>query len=265
MQYLAPQYWPPEKRVGFCWNFPGRQCKMKDGNPFGPFWDGLGVDFVEELTYQLDSDMDNPRAIAQWRERFPADQYPVLALKGAPAKYPVAASNRLIQKYLVWSDAIEEEVEKYVKENIPEGPFVGIHLRNGPDWVKACDLTGKTGQFFASTQCLNSSQSVTMDLCLPSTEEIVSHTRAAVEKLEATTVYVATDSNPLLVELKRGVEDLNVKVIHQDPWLPQSDLAILGRADHFIGNCVSSFTAFVKRERDVNGRTTTFWGLADQL
>lgn len=51
-----------------------------------------------------------------------------------------------------------------------------------------------------------------------------------------------------------------VKVHHLDPWLPQIDLAILGKSDLFIGNCISSFTSFVSRQRLVQDKPTQFWG-----
>lgn len=63
----------------------------------------------------------------------------------------------------------------------------------------------------------------------------------------------------MLGELAEGLKRMKVQVFKYEAKDPHVDLAILGRANHFIGNCVSSYSAFVKRERDVNGFPSTFW------
>ena len=58
---------------------------------------------------------------------------------------------------------------------------------------------------------------------------------------------------------------LQVPVFKQDsPASPHLDLAILGRANYFIGNCISSFSAFVARERETKGYPTFFWGFPSE-
>ena len=57
---------------------------------------------------------------------------------------------------------------------------------------------------------------------------------------------------------------LQIQVYHLNSDTPELDLILLGKADYFIGNCISSFSAFVKRERDVNGKPSEFFAL-DQL
>ena len=40
--------WKPGNRTGYCYrprNDNSSDCFMKEGNPFGPFWDRLGVSF----------------------------------------------------------------------------------------------------------------------------------------------------------------------------------------------------------------------------
>lgn len=72
-------------------------------------------------------------------------------------------------------------------------------------------------------------------------------------------IFVATDSNPMISELSNALHRFDVSIVRLQPPKPHIDLAILGQANYFIGNCVSSFTAFVKRERDVRGLGSEFW------
>ena len=68
--------------------------------------------------------------------RYPGDKYPVFAMKGAPAGFPMATDHRSLQAYMEWSDDIVEQGQAYIQENFPDQKYVGIHLRNGPDWVR---------------------------------------------------------------------------------------------------------------------------------
>ena len=76
-------------------------------------------------------------------------------------------------------------------------------------------------------------------------------------------VYVASDNDHMIARL--GQVFPAVKFYKQSDTTSTSeegfllDLVILGQSDHFIGNCVSSFSAFVKRSRDVLGLQSSFW------
>lgn len=68
--------------------------------------------------------------------RYPPDQHPVIALKGAPAKFPVRKEHRHLQQYLKWSKRKLDEAQEYINNTIGDNPYLAIHLRMGIDWVR---------------------------------------------------------------------------------------------------------------------------------
>ncbi|KAH0952545.1 hypothetical protein HN011_002327 [Eciton burchellii] len=269
MKHIATKTWPPEERVSFCYGpregGKSNSCNSKNGNPFGPFWDTYDIDFVNSEFYApLHFDMLYSDMKIKWRQHYPAS-WPVLAFSGAPATYPVQLENKHLQKCLNWNDDIMNKAKTFIKTKLPKGAFVGIHLRNGIDWVRTCTHIPTSPNLFSAAQCLgyrNERGKATMAMCLPSLPVIIRHIKRVIRNgKNIKSIFVAADENHMLDEIGEALARMQIPVFRQEPPAsPHLDLAILGRSNYFIGNCISSFSAFVAREREVRGYPTFFWG-----
>ncbi|PZC78799.1 GDP-fucose protein O-fucosyltransferase 1 [Helicoverpa armigera] len=268
MKEMAPVVWPVTKRISFCYTQrmgeQEKSCNAKSGNPFGPFWDTFNIDFsYSEFYGPLNYDVHNKAMPEKWKQKYPPSQWPVLAFTGAPASFPVQKENVHLQKYLSWSDDISNKSKQFIKKNMSGGGFLGLHLRNGQDWVKACKHVQDSTMLFAAPQCVgykNERGPLTLSMCLPNPDEIIKQVKRALKKRENIKyIFVASDSNHMINDFNKGLQHAEVSVVRLQPSNPHLDLAILGQANYFIGNCVSSYSAFVKRERDVRGLPSEFW------
>lgn len=278
MDTIAPDLWPKGNRIAFCYmerqsltSNTENSCNAKEGNPFGPFWDEFSIDFdASEFYAPLNYDVHHNTNMAdRWNVRYPADKWPVLAFTGAPAVFPVQAENRDLHKYLKWSDRVQSAAAKFIKDVLPKGAFIGVHLRNGIDWIRACEHIKTSRNLFAAAQCLgyrNENGNATMDMCIPGRDVIVRQLKRHIKKAneaghgkEIRSIFVASDSNHMIGELNEALQRMKVRAFRLESGSSHVDLAILGMSNHFIGNCVSSFSAFVKRERDARGFPSSFW------
>lgn len=280
MREIAPKIWPPSKRISFCHQQraafgeekPTDPCAAKNGNPPGPFWDTYDVDFVgSELHGPLSYDVWNVAGEAErWRRRYPPDRWPVLAFAGSPASYPVLEVNAQLQRHFKWSAAVRQRAADLRRRLLPAGPFVGVHLRLGSDWERACEHTRQaTGNLFSSAQCLGYRQQhgrLTRRLCYPDWSTVVRQLRNAARSIGARAVYVATDAPERLTELRNRLSNkAEFQLVTWQPGGsgrlsdPHAELALLARSNLFIGNCVSSFSAVAFRERLALGLPSAFW------
>lgn len=101
---------------------------------------------------------------------------------------------------------------------------------------RACGHIDKSRNMFASPQCLGYKMEhgeMTLELCYPSKDTILKQVRDVVKKTKAKAVFVATDDNPLLQELKDKLKKLKVRVF-------ENSVITLQRYGHI------SSTAFIR-------------------
>ncbi|VIO89526.1 GDP-fucose protein O-fucosyltransferase 1 precursor, putative [Brugia malayi] len=259
---IAPDVWPLSERKAFCWQ-PRQSiydrkkpsgCHAKEGNPFGPFWDYSNISFVDDVYYASDFSeahfIDSVSVRKKWEERFPVDRYPVLSFISAPVAFPARTDHHHLQRYLRWSEPIVTEANKFIAESL-EKPFIGIHLRNDIDWKNLCHMVheNETEKLFGSAICTGRNGKLTAEMCLPSLETIIKDVTKEVLKLKVRSIFVSSDRNHYIDELKQGLAPLRITIQRRYPENLHVNLAILSMADHFIGNCVSTLSAFIYRQR----------------
>ena len=68
--------------------------------------------------------------------RYPPTEHPVLAFKGAPARFPVIREHRSLHQYLKWSKNMNQQAEDYINKQLQGEHYISVHLRMGSDWVR---------------------------------------------------------------------------------------------------------------------------------
>ena len=94
---------------------------------------------------------------------------------------------------------------------------------------------------------------------MPSRDAVKKQVKKRLKKMKAKTLFVASDDDHMIDEFTQYLKKLQVTVVKLDSPSPHVDLAILAKADHYICNCVSSFSAFAVRERLVTNKPVSFW------
>ncbi|VDO57055.1 unnamed protein product [Haemonchus placei] len=276
---VMPTLWPKGNRTALCWS-PRKSiydegapvgCHAKEGNPFGPYWDKIGVSFERDEYYgdiPGGYDLTVRGSKTAWLEKFPASEYPVLAFPSPPAPFPSRPSTWELQRYLKWSSRISGKASQFIKEKLTR-PFVGIHLRNDNDWNRVCEhipSTSSNQPLFASMQCDGEEfydGKLTKEICSPSPTTIIDQVIDMVGKIGARSVFVSSDRDHMIETFNDALQAYEIKAYRLNPDDALVSLAVLGQADHFIGNCVSTFSHFVRRERTFSKplKPTSYFGI----
>lgn len=263
----APAIW--EKKYIFC--FTGRgtsDCNPFDGSPFGPFWKkAVGINYFDSSILHSPL-MTHVSQSKEWIIKYPQSKFPVIAFVGAPSSFPVNTDALPVHKHIRLSHAAIEKGYSF-RKNIINEPYIGVHVRHGSDWERACQLLIERplGTLFSSAQC-SKGKHVTIPYisCIQTVQVIANEIKSAIEKTGIKTIYIASDKDDITIwtqvydEIVSSYPDGVTLVTptsifpkgrtskHKQPDIIE-DLFILTDADFFIGNCISSFTAFVARTR----------------
>ena len=280
---IAPQLWQGNQRRIFCYSKrPGprnEDCNPMDGSPHGPFWrEAVGVDHFAESVFYSPLTHSHHHA-RDWINQY--QKYPVIAFVGAPSAFPTNAQAVELQKYVRFSAMAKLKAQNYKEiRKFPLTPYISVHLRHGSDWQNACQILRDhpTSEFFSSQQCLTTESSLPYEICFQSRSQIIHDILQVVTSSNVSTVYVATDSDDydlwqhLYKKLARQVPDIRLltptqtySAAYPDGYYAGrqpsiiEDLVVLSESDHFIGNCISSFSAFVSRSRKWSGKESSFF------
>lgn len=111
-------------------------------------------------------------------------------------------------------------------------------------------------------------------MCYPSEDTILKETEKMIISSKPTALFVAADGNPMIDKFQKSfAKKYNLKIIKYQRPSSQTeseaahiDLYVLSVAKNAIVNCPSTFSAFAKRQRDLQGKSTAFWGVEnDQI
>lgn len=276
---IAEEIWPQGGRGNFyCYSARSgstgghrETCDALKGEPFKSFWNHFNITRESNSTMYKPLSTSPSQAKA-WAKIYPIQDHPVLSFVGAPSPFPTHREAISIQKYVRISKHVEQKALQFKKDmSFLNEPYLSMHLRHGVDWKKACELLNHNNytELFSSNQCTNYSdeedydsikEPLQFDTCLPKFETMVSKLGKILndyhEKNHSniSIVHIATDYDDfdLFERFKKEFPTVRFVVSSRNDssiFGPMLDIYLMIYADVFIGNCISSFSAFPARIR----------------
>lgn len=260
-QYHSQNVWPENKRFGIVFNHENilsRDCGYKDGNPMEIFWNTYNVSFTKCLV-----NYNGIRDISSF------DKHKVVAYSGQLGEYPSDKQARdLVVPHLEFNEKLLIEASKYIEYHFYNEPFIGVHIRNGKDWIKACNFMSDSSKFMASYQCFldENKDPLSKEICVPSVDQIIEQMNHALDFFNIKSLFISTDDLKLTKQLKLHKKHLKVLIPNETSFdSTVLNIAILSKSQHFIGNCISSFSAIVSNYRRYRNLSYSFWNVQNDL